>query len=90
MTDCIYCGFKKEKDGRAWKRNYCDNCVRDKEIGFSHVRGTVFLRNYGSESSARIKEMERRVVLNYNPKDGSYDVGRLGENGKVQEKEPTY
>ena len=39
-------------------------------------------------TKAQIDEVERRVVLNDNGQ--TYDVGRRGENGKIQEREPNY
>lgn len=93
MTKCIYCGVREEEP-KGWTRKFCDTCIKDKPFenslkGF-HARETVYLKGYGNESAARIKEMERRVVLPYKKEGGGYYLGRLGENGKVSEKHPNY
>lgn len=38
----------------------------------------------------QLKELERRVILPYDKPGGGYYVGRVGENGKVQERWPDY
>lgn len=66
--------------------------MKDKEIGAATPIQKVFLKGYGYESVNRIKELERRVILPYEKPgvQGGYYVGRKGENGKIQEKQPTY
>ena len=34
--------------------------------------------------------MERRVILPYDKPGGGYYLGRKGENGKIEERHPTY
>ena len=34
--------------------------------------------------------MDRRVILKDENKEGGYHLGRKGENGKVQDREPSY
>jgi len=51
----------------------------------------VYLKDYGHVSVNRIKEMERRVIIPGTlKKDGTYEVGRRSESGKIQEREPNY
>ena len=51
----------------------------------------TFIRDYGNVSEKRIGELRRRVILPVKPDDGSdYWVGRKGENGRIQEREPSY
>ena len=57
------------------------------------IQETEYVKGYGNVSKARLKEMERRVVLPYKkgePGSGEYYLGRIGENGKVQERHPDY
>lgn len=89
MIFCDYCRTEKEND-RPYKTNFCDDCVKEKEIGSPQSIEKVFLKGYGHESKARIAEMERRVILPYDKPGGGYYVGRRGENGKVQERHPSY
>ena len=37
----------------------------------------------------QLAEMDRRVIIKHNM-DGSYVLGRKGENGKIQERHPNY
>lgn len=52
----------------------------------------VFLKHYGHIEVSRIREMDRQRILPIERKDGvgDYYVGRLGENGKIQDREPSY
>lgn len=68
----------------------CGDCFYVPQTRFSASSETVFLKDYGKVSKARINELKRRVILPYNRKDGGYYLGRMGENGKVQEREPSY
>jgi hypothetical protein len=54
------------------------------------ITETVVLNGSYKTTRARIKELERRVILPYNTADGGYAVGRRGENGRIQEREPNY
>lgn len=91
MTKCIYCKFESEKP-EGYRRFFCDNCVKDKEIGVSFIPSPkVKLPGGMVVTQARINELERRVILPYESKEkGDYFVGRRGENGKIQEREPRY
>lgn len=69
---------------------YSSRVETDKQTGVFYCDEKVTMPSGRQVSRARIDELNRRVVLNYNPNDGTYDVGRLGENGKIQEKAPDY
>ena len=92
MTDCKTCGFKKQNDGRGYKRTFCDKCIKDKKIGVAKSIEKVFLKGYGWELKSRLKEMDRRVILPYKHPDGqgSYYLGRREDSGKVSERHPDY
>ena len=90
METCWYCGKQDTK-------NPCNECHPSDwdpsglEFQTPTIIQKVFLRDYGHESVKRIEEMKRRVILPDTPTDGrSYYVGRRGENGKIQEREPNY
>ena len=85
---CNKCGRGKNVDDGL----PCGICQLDMESkGYAPlVRDTVYLAEYGNCSKARLNEMDRRVILNHNIKEGTYDLGRRGENGKIQEREPDY
>lgn len=55
---------------------------------------TVKLKGYGTVSKARLKEMDRRVILPYKKADGieagQYYVGRRTDSGKIEERNPKY
>lgn len=69
----------------------CNECFVDPIVlSDVYVRDTVTVGNKKNVSRARIDELNRRVILNYNPIDGSYKVGRRGENGKIQDRQPDY
>lgn len=86
---CYSCG-----KGLEPKEHYCDPCIKKlKEHKGSSKVVTInktYIPGYGNVSDSRIKEMERRVILPYDAPDGGYYVGRRGENGKIQEREPNY
>lgn len=54
------------------------------------VINTVNLPDYGNVSVKRIDEARRRVILPTAAAPGEYHLGRRGENGKVQDREPSY
>ena len=55
-----------------------------------HIQNKVFINGYGNVSEKRLKEMDRRTILPTKRNDGGYYLGRRGENGKIQERHPTY
>lgn len=77
------------------KEYYCDPC-REQLLAYKPKEqlpamiGKVNLRGYGNVSEKRLKELDRRVMLPDKDPNGGYFVGRKGENGKIQDKEPTY
>ena len=90
MTKCKYCGY--ESTGPiGYRRTFCDKCVPDKEPGFSGVViETEQVSTYGKVSKKRIAELDRREIVHTYP-DGSYEIGRRMENGKISEhKIPSY
>lgn len=92
MIKCKYCG-KREEDNKGYISLQCNDCIPDKEIGLGclpHFTETENLEGYGRVEKSRLREMDRRKILPYSAPDGGYYVGRKGENGKIQEKEPTY
>lgn len=91
MTKCDTCG-KEDQFPTGYNRNFCDECVSDKEIGVlcKPLEYTI-VPQYGKVLKSRIEEFKRRVILPYepDPKSGrSYYVGRRMDNGKIQEKTP--
>lgn len=83
---CWYC--------RTGDQICCDSCADKLSKGLIdnksniYLKDVVYLEGFGKSSRAQIDEVQRRVVLN---DDGShYDVGRRGENGKIQERQPNY
>ena len=52
----------------------------------------VYLEGYGHVEASRLRELERRVITrDIDPKNPTdYFVGRRGENGKIQDREPSY
>lgn len=92
MIKCNYCGLEKD-DGLKVVRKFCNDCVKDKEIGVIKSLEYENLAGYGKVLKSRLRELDRRVVLPYKkgtPGSGEYYLGRMGENGKVQEKHPNY
>lgn len=67
----------------------CPDCTKPKEFGFNTLSYT-HLPGYGNVLNSRIKEVERRVVIGSKDDKTGYYCGRMGENGKVQEREPNY
>lgn len=91
MIKCKHCG-KEEDDGCGYTKTFCRDCVpeRDREIGVPGIIDKVFIKDYGWTEKSRINELERRVILPDHDPSGGYYVGRRGENGKIQEREPSY
>lgn len=91
VESCVRCG-KSEAEPKSYKSNTCNQCSSPKELGFPSVIEKVFIREYGHTEKSRINEMKRRRVLpDRSTEDGKdYYVGRIGENGKIQDKEPSY
>lgn len=87
----ILCHFCQEREKTQVKGGFycCDICNPPPFFNFGIVE-TVNLPDYGQVPKKRIDELKRRVILPYERADGGYYVGRRGENGKVQEREPDY
>lgn len=85
---CWYC--RCYEDGKLC----CSSCEQKLKEGKIcnrsnvYIKETIILSDGLRTSRAQISEVERRVVLNDNGQ--TYDVGRRGENGKIQEREPNY
>ena len=86
---CSYC-LKEKENNRKYGTNFCDDCLIDKEIGIPITVEKRYLPSYGYASLKQIDEVKRRRILPYEREGNSYYVGRMGENGKIQEKEPAY
>jgi hypothetical protein len=85
MTECIYCGLESEYP-KGYRRNFCDVCVQDKE-GFPNIHETRTLSTGITISRAWEKETERRTIVPTERKDGGdHYVGRIGDNGKIEER----
>ena len=86
MTKCVYCGLKSEEP-KCYIRNFCDSCVKDKYEGSPNFHVTRTLSTGITISKAWEKETERRVVLPTERKDGGdHYVGRIWNNGKIEER----
>jgi hypothetical protein len=90
--------YKKCDSCKMWKKEYgkdvwCVQCpthpAHDKFPGFVD---TMFVKDYGIVSKARVGELRRRVILPDKSTDEGVDyyVGRRSESGKVQDREPEY
>lgn len=88
MFKCLRCNFAEEYE-RDIVSIGCSMCSEIKKQNTFNVIDTVFIRDYGNVEVSRINEMKRRVIIPKDNKDGSYYVGRRGENGKIQEREPS-
>ena len=94
------CDQCKNQDKKGRLRHYtgmgflCSECEPYVEIkkGSYSFQEKVYLKNYGMVSKARIDELNRRKILPIKRNDGKseYYLGRIGENGKIQEKHPNY
>ena len=87
---------EKPKVRVSWGLYCCELC-HGPRMSAPFFRQTVNLGpDYGHESSERIKELERRVMLPVEPtaKDKEagidYYVGRRGDDGKIAERSPDY
>jgi len=71
----------------------CYNCLskRSFESTDSGIRIVKKIR-LGSQvaTEAQLKELERRRILPQKKEGGGYYLGRMGENGKIQERWPDY
>lgn len=93
------CDKCKQKDSKGIYHHvsgegfFCTNCLPYKELSLNelaHLNQKVYLKDYGWTTQSRLNEMERRVILPYEKGRTGYYVGRRGENGKIQEREPNY
>lgn len=69
----------------------CSSLIKEGRLNNNsniYIKDTVWLEGFGKSSKAQIEEVQRRVVLN--DTGSHYDVGRRGENGKIQERQPNY
>lgn len=92
IVNCLVCRISIEDEnkfiGFKVKQNVCDKCSSPKEFGVPYFENKEFVTHeYGSESKVVIKELERRARTSSVTKWGDNKYGRLGENGKIQEKE---
>ena len=89
---CEGCGQKRCYSLRQTDMGWlCKHCLSRPLAVPAGLQVNVNLRGYGNVSQARINELKRRVILPHvESEDGSYVVGRRGENGKVQDKAPSY
>lgn len=88
MIKCEICN-DREKVKVSQGVYCCDICIPPR-LGSIGIKHTVILNGSYKTTRARINELDRRVVLNFNPKDHTYNVGRRSESGKIQEKNPHY
>ena len=84
---------------KGTRTNFCQTCSdkRKKSLGHDDVLGVpalisyTYIKDYGKVEDSRLREMDRRVIIPGSEKpDGTYDLGRMGDNGKIQEKQPDY
>ena len=71
----------------------CSDCyVQPAKSNGIRVVQTIYLgKERMKTTQARLNELKRRVILPVEPTNGdNYCLGRRGENGKIQEREPTY
>lgn len=88
MIRCVEC-WKDWENPKGFYSNVCPKCSKPKELGAKVLHYTN-LDGYGKVLTSRIKEMERRVIIDDPSSKTDYFVGRLGENGKIQERVPNY
>lgn len=71
-----------------YKSNVCSGCETDKEFGFPRlVEMDTLLKNQPGEnkmSRAERAEIKRNIAIPIG--GGKYKAGRIGENGRIQEK----
>jgi len=94
-VDCDKCGKKEGDPHCGYVMKQCSDCVPYKELGdmgVPHVVDKVHLNGYGEVSVARLKELESRVMLPVERKDGKgdYYVGTKLPNGKIVERTPDF
>lgn len=75
--------YKLTKTGDGW---VCSRCI-------SMPSSDLFIRKMVRlgdivVSQRRIDELDRARILPYNAPNGGHYVGRVGDNGKIQEREP--
>lgn len=87
MKTCVKCGSKFSASA-----NYINSCAWCRAPGFPHSIDVVtLLRGIHGETrmtQAEINEVRRNRVVPTGP--GTHKCGRMGENGKIQEKEIKY
>lgn len=90
---CLACGVGLEP-----KNHYCDSCCEKlhkeaeeyEKREAARIAGKTIIEVHGIRTTvAELDEVRRRAPINVK-KDGTYDLGRLGENGKIQDREPSY
>lgn len=81
---CVNC---LEEFSANFKTNVCGKCESPKAFGFPTLKETISLYTMANVSKARVKELDRRVMLpeKVPGKDCNY-VGR-SVRGKIQDKE---
>src|SRR3989442_1749531 len=86
---CVKCLSEFAAD---YKSNVCKNCESEKEFGFPQLSETVILlKNTKDENRmtrAEINEVKRNRCVRTG--EGRWQAGRMGDNGKVQEREIKY
>lgn len=92
MLKCDICSAKYVHKLRLTKEGWaCNRCAVIPASSMApSLSETVVLNGSYKTTKARIRELERRVILPYHDPSGGYYVGRRGENGKIQEREPRY
>ena len=90
MLKCDNCGDSPVYRVRIEKGiGYCDKCRKPSVSLTLGIKKMVKLDSmYVSE--AQVKEQDRMRILPYNAPDGGHYVGRMGENGKISEREPDF
>lgn len=93
--DIIQCAVCNQKPKTRVKGGeyVCDDCTPSNSGVTTSVIEKVLLKNYGHVEKSRLNELNRRVIIPVEPNSKSgkdYYLGRRGENGKVQEKHPSY
>ena len=93
MLKCDHCGNAPVYRLRIEKGlGYCDKCARPRasNVSVSDLGKTVILRpGDGTEmrtTQAEINEIKRLRMLPYNKEGGGWYPGRMGDNGKIQER----
>jgi len=74
-------------------KQICSNCNNKENSHLFSTHEKVWIGGeIGWELKSRVDEAKRRVILPIERNDGESDyyLGRRGENGKTQEREPSY